>query len=370
MGEVFLAEHERLPGLFAVKCLQSDLLDQDEILARFRREAEIVAGLRHPNVVQVFDFNVTPTGTPYLVMEYLDGEDLASVIKSQGPMQPGDVMAIVKQVGEALEAAHALGIVHRDLKPENVVLMRLAGKDADAISERLVKVIDFGISVSASCPRITGDASVLGTPHFMSPEQAQGRRDQVDARADQFALAVMTYMMLSGQSPFRGETPLAVIYNAVHEDPRSLAEFPSKLLPQTTAAIDAVLRRGMARDREDRFASVAAIVQELQKALAPPDEMVPALPGPTVDVEGPTPPAVVWDARADAVAAPEGLEVPTIVVRRKRRIFPVAFLVTAAFVLAFAMVSSAAHVTVDDVTQACAWVLGHVNKAWALAFPR
>jgi serine/threonine protein kinase len=257
MGEVYLATHERLHGAFAVKVLHRDFIRDEEALCRFRCEAEIMAGLRHPNIVQVFDFNVTDDGIPYLVMELIEGKDLSEHLRGRRPMPPGRVARIVRQVASALEAAHGHGVVHRDLKPENVMLLPLEGQ------EDFVKVVDFGISKAQWSERITADCAVLGTPQFMAPEQAQGMREEVDARTDQFALAAMTYTLLTGREPFHGDSGVAVLYQVVHQD----AEPLSRHVDWPCAYVDAVLRRAMAKDREARFASVLDFARALEEAI-------------------------------------------------------------------------------------------------------
>src|SRR5258708_9250119 len=217
MGEIYLAAHERLPGYFAIKAMQAELAYHPEALVRFRREAEILAGVRHPNVVQVIDFNVSQAGVPYLVLEFVDGPDLASELRGGRTLAPFEVMSIIRQVASALAAAHAVGVVHRDLKPENIVLVRAPGQAPVA------KVIDFGISLSSVGPRITADSRVMGTPEYMSPEQALGRRDEIDARSDQFALAALAYTLLAGRPPFHGDSSLATLSAIVPGQPEPLA---------------------------------------------------------------------------------------------------------------------------------------------------
>src|SRR6516162_7029298 len=170
-GEVYLAAHTRLPGRFAVKMLHRGLAKDAEALSRFRQEAEITSTLRHPHIVQVFDFNVTESGFPYLVMELLQVKLLSQRVAEAGALDPPTAVKIIEQIAYALHAAHARGIVHRDLKPDNIML--LAG---DGVTD-FVKVMDFGISKASWRPRLTGGASIAGTPQYMAPEQALGLRD-------------------------------------------------------------------------------------------------------------------------------------------------------------------------------------------------
>lgn len=278
MGEVYLAAHERLPGFFAVKALQTSFIGHAEAVSRFRREAEILAGVRHPNVVQVVDFNVTADGLPYLVMEMIDGPDLEQELAEGRELSPADAMSIVRQIASALDAAHAAGVVHRDLKPANVILMPAAGQAP------VVKVIDFGISISDWSPQITTESRVMGTPEFMSPEQALGKRDDIDARSDQFALAVLAHTLLAGRAPFLGDSPLATLSAIVHGEPEPLAPH----VPWPAEEVQAVLYRGMARAREERFPSVLAFADTLESALQAAGALIePARACPSASVAAP-----------------------------------------------------------------------------------
>lgn len=253
MGEVYLCRHTRLPGNYVAKVLARELDGNGENYARFRREAEIVAALQHPNVVQVLDFNVTPSGSPYLIMEYLNGKDLGAFLAEQTPHGPRGAVHIIKQVASALQAAHDVGIVHRDLKPENIVLISSPGQ------ENFVKVIDFGISISSSTSRLTAQEVVMGTPHFMSPEQAQGEHE-VDGRSDQFSLATLAYLLLVGTLPFDANTPMAVLYNVVNSPPRPTP-------PELSASIVEVLMRALSKDRDHRYSSVIEFAEALEVAV-------------------------------------------------------------------------------------------------------
>jgi len=257
MGEVFVAAHERMPGFFAVKAMRPDAVTPAESASRFRREAEILAGVRHPNVVQVFDFNVSPEGVPYLVMELVEGQDLDAELAGGRTLAPADVMSIVRQIASALDAAHAVGVVHRDLKPANVILVPAAGQPA------VVKIIDFGISSSEWSHRITTDNRLMGTPEYMSPEQALGRLDEIDARSDQFALAAIGYTLLARRPPFHGASPMATLSAIVDGEPEALGPY----VPWPAEAVEAVLRKGMARARVDRYASVLELADALDAAL-------------------------------------------------------------------------------------------------------
>ena len=257
MGEVYVAAHLRLPRTLAIKTLHPEFARRNEWVARFCREACVLAQLRHPNVVQVLDFNVAPTGLPYIAMELVEGVDLRGELDRGRRFEVAEIVSIVRQVASALDAAHAAGVVHRDLKPENVVLTPAAGQ------RPVVKVIDFGLSLCGWSERVTGDYTIFGTPDYMAPEQAQGLRAKTDARSDQFALAALTYTLLSGRAPFSRDTPVAVLYAVVHDQPAALGE----ALGWNSAPVERVLRKGMARRRDDRYATVLAFADALEAAL-------------------------------------------------------------------------------------------------------
>jgi eukaryotic-like serine/threonine-protein kinase len=259
MGAVFLASHARLPGKkVAIKVLHPDVADP-ESLARFRREAEIASRLGHPNIVDVLDWNQLPDGTPYLVLEYLDGEPLSGRL-ARGPIPLEQTFAIVRQIGSALAAAHAQDIVHRDLKPQNVFLVPT---EADGYVHERAKVLDFGISkIRGSQTVKTQDTAILGTPQYMAPEQATGNHAAVDQRTDVFALGAMVYEMLSGKGAFAGVTIPEVVFKVVYEDPTPLGE----VVPGLPANVVAAVTRAMSKKSDDRFPTVDAFVEALTGA--------------------------------------------------------------------------------------------------------
>jgi serine/threonine-protein kinase len=256
MGAVFLASHKRLAGKqVAIKVLHIEIADTD-VVARFKREAEIAAKLNHPNIVGVIDYNVAPDGTPYLVLDYLQGETLAQCI-ARGPVPIDQVMSIVRQVGSALAAAHRAGIVHRDLKPQNIFLVPT---EIDGRIVEIAKVLDFGISkIRGSQTVKTTDSMLLGTPQYMAPEQATGQHSSIDERTDVFALGAIVYEMLCGQPAFSGASIPEVVFKVVYEQPAPLAEQVPALPPQITQAVT----RAMAKPLDERFATVASFVEAL-----------------------------------------------------------------------------------------------------------
>ncbi|HEX4404254.1 MAG TPA: protein kinase, partial [Polyangia bacterium] len=259
MGAVYEGVHLRLNRRVAVKLMARELATNTEALARFRREAEVTSQLGHPHIVQVFDFGEAPTGEPYLVMEFLEGEDLEGRLRRAGRMPAGAAAHIIKQIASALAATHGKGIVHRDLKPANVFVLAVEGETD------FVKVVDFGISkVKAATTRLTAAAAVMGTPNYMSPEQAAGRVDEIDGATDQWALACIAYELLAGRPPFVGDNIASLLYQVVHEAPSPLAAHALGL----PAGVDAVLMRALAKKPGERFESVAAFSRAFEGTAA------------------------------------------------------------------------------------------------------
>ncbi|MCC6332858.1 MAG: serine/threonine protein kinase [Myxococcales bacterium] len=261
MGEVWLARHRRLAGKqVAIKVLRTQGQLPPDTLARFRHEAEIAARLEHPNIVQVLDFNALPSGEPFLVMELLKGTSLAQRLKG-GPLPWDQVVAVVRQVGAALSAAHAAGVVHRDLKPENIFLVPTGVGDQ-------VKVLDFGISKLADSKTVqTTDSVLIGTPLYMSPEQALGNNRDVTAQSDVFSLAGIAYEMLTGQPPFLADSVAKVVFRIAYEKHRPLGEARADLPAPVAQAVE----HALVKDKAQRTKDMAAFVHELTgQPLAPP----------------------------------------------------------------------------------------------------
>jgi serine/threonine protein kinase len=268
MGEVYEASHARLSGRYAVKVIRRDVIELDPItVERFRREAEVMSSLRHPNIVQIIDFNETEDGSPFIVMEYLEGSDLQARMAQRGPMPVSEALFIVEQVASALAAAHDRGVVHRDLKPANIFLVPLPVAIAGNPTE-FVKVLDFGISKVRSAGTLTGELNVMGTPHYMAPEQVRHEPEEIDGRCDQFALATVCYELLSGRKPFAGDTVEGVLFSVVHENPRSLASVVGE-------KIDKVLSTAMSKGRSKRYPSINTFVAALRAAALRSDNKQP-----------------------------------------------------------------------------------------------
>jgi eukaryotic-like serine/threonine-protein kinase len=250
MADVWLAEDAHLQRRVALKVLHPRFAQDREFVERFRREAEAAAGLQHPNVVAVFDRGDVD-GTYYIAMQYLEGRSLKGLIDAG--LRPDEAVGLVRQVLEAARFAHRHGIVHRDLKPQNVIV--------DA--EGKAVVTDFGIA-RAGVSEITQTGSVMGTPHYLSPEQAQGQ--DVTAVSDLYSIGVILYEALTGRVPFEGESAVAVAMKQVSQPPQR----PSSINPEVSPALDAVVMRALEKDPGQRFQSADAFIAALDAALADP----------------------------------------------------------------------------------------------------
>ncbi len=259
MGELWIAEHLGLGADVVVKCIAPEHLATPGAAARFAAEAAAAARVHSPYVVRVLDYGLAPDGRPYLVMEKLEGRDLATHLAVEPTLDPALAARLVIQVARGLAAAHALGIVHRDVKPSNVFL-------CDAHGELAAKLLDFGVAkMTRDAPSATCTAGWLGTPAYMSPEQIVGAA-HVDARTDQWSLGVLAFECLTGRRPFPGETAGAVAL-AIHAQalPR-----PSALSPHLPKEVDEWFGRACAREASDRFSSVIELADGLARALGVP----------------------------------------------------------------------------------------------------
>jgi serine/threonine protein kinase len=253
MGRVYEARHTRLGNKrFAVKMLHAEYARQPDVVARFQREAEAASGIAHPNVVDVYDVHHTEDGRPYLVGEFLEGEELGDFLERAGKIPAGLAVHIARQICQALGAAHARGVVHRDMKPENVFLTGPLGHPT-------VKVIDFGISKvgDAGGTALTRTGMIMGTPSYMAPEQARG--EKVDHRADIYAVGGLLYRALTGKKPFDSDDPSATLTRVLTEEP----ERPRSIDPTIPQALELVIQRAMAKAPGDRHASMAELEADL-----------------------------------------------------------------------------------------------------------
>ncbi len=268
MGAVYLVRHVHLRKHFAVKVLSPQIAANRQAVDRLHQEAVAASSIDHENIVDIVNFDVTEQDEVFIVMELLEGPSLAQVLETQGRLPPERALPIAVQISRALQAAHERGIVHRDLKPENVMLVRKHGRE-------LVKVLDFGISkvrsAEAEQVRVTRTGQLVGTPLYMSPEQARGDKE-IDHRADVYALGVMLYEMLTGTPPFDGANYFQLLWKHGNEPP----EPPRKRAPEAdiSEALEAVILRAMAKEPAERFQSM----RELEEALlgAEPQRALPS----------------------------------------------------------------------------------------------
>lgn len=252
MGRVYEARHTRLPNKrFAIKVLLEEFARQPEVVARFEQEAEAASAIAHPNIVSVFDVSRLPDGRPYIVSEYLEGQEFGALLERVGRLQPEVAVRIVRQVCVALEAAHAGGVIHRDMKPENVFLI------GDPTAP-LVKVLDFGISKREdSRANLTRTGMVMGTPSYMAPEQARG--EKVDRSADIYAVGAILYHALTGRPPFDGEDGAAVLSQVMLGEPPN----PRKVNPDIPETLELVIQHAMERKPAARYRNMLELEADL-----------------------------------------------------------------------------------------------------------
>jgi Protein kinase domain len=261
MGEVYLAEHVKMGRRSALKIMRPRGTGRKDVeaISRFNREAANASRISHSNVAAVYDFGETAEGILYLAMEYVDGVQLTAIMAREGALAPRRVASIVRQIGNALAAAHDLGIVHRDLKPDNVMITR------DRDGNDLVKVVDFGIAKAAegSTQKVTQTGLIVGTPDYMSPEQVAG--DPVDARSDVYAMGLVAFHMLSGRLPFSSDSRQESIVMRLTDRPARLADVrPGMSWPD---AVQQMLDRALERDATLRHRTAIDFASALGAAL-------------------------------------------------------------------------------------------------------
>ena len=261
-GIIYSARHRVLGRNAAVKVLRRDMATSPTMVARFEREATAVNTIRHPNIVDIYEFGELPDGRPFYVMELLNGTDLRKLLRIQGRYSPEEVLGVLDPVCQALDAAHRAGFVHRDLKASNIVVCG-TGED------RVIKLVDFGIAKllhpEPGSQGLTEAGMMLGTWHNMAPEQIRG--EQIDHRADVYALGVLTYQLLTGQLPFTSDQRQDITWMHL----TSPAPRPSHAVPMPTALDDVVLRC-MEKDRERRYPTVLDFLADLRRACGHQDE--------------------------------------------------------------------------------------------------
>src|SRR6266852_5291814 len=259
MGAVYRGKHVLMDKTVAIKVLHPSLAVDDDVVARFSREAKAASRISHPHAVSVTDFGESENGVVFLVMEYLDGRTLKEIIRSEGPMPLHRVVEIIRQVTGALDAAHGQGVVHRDLKSDNIMLSRTNGGD-------WAKVLDFGIAkiqqpANVKDADLTAPNLVIGTPQYMSPEQCS-QTQPLDARSDVYSLGVIVYEMLAGRVPFTGESATIIMMKQVQDPPPSVLATRPDLPP----AVDKVITQALAKHPADRFQTAGELFSALSRA--------------------------------------------------------------------------------------------------------
>ena len=297
MASVYRAHHELLDEPRALKVINPELARDEIFVKRFKKEAINTRKLQHSNAVRVDDLDIAEDGRPFIAMELVGGESLKDLIERSGPLPIASAVQVASQVCEALQAAHDLGMTHRDIKPDNIVLLR--GRDL----KLTVKILDFGIAslkeaTGGGSNTLTGTGVVIGTPDYMSPEQAMGKRgEEIDGRSDIYSLGIVVYRMLTGELPFKANTTVEMILHHVQDIPIA----PQKLKPQLGIpdSIADIVMKALEKDREKRFQTARGLGEALRLALSSIQRPVP-LPGVSAAVL-----ATVKTAPAGAPVAPK-----------------------------------------------------------------
>ena len=284
MATIYRATDTGLGRDVALKLLRPEYLRDPDFSSRFRQEAQSAASLSHPNIVTVYDYGEDPSG-PYIVMELIDGEDLATILRRSGTLPPRQVARIGAGVARALAAAHARGLVHRDIKPGNVLI----GTDGQ------VKVVDFGIARAIAEAQVTLPGTTLGSVHYFSPEQARG--EPATAASDIYSLGIVLYEMLTGSRPWEGDSAASVALARLSGP----IPDPMTVRPSVPPDLAAITRRALALDPRDRWASASVLADALDATLAPGGSAAAA--GAAAAVAGGAATAGPADSRAGAVAA-------------------------------------------------------------------
>ncbi len=292
MGAVYEVNQKRIGRSFALKRLASGLNANPEALARFRREAEVVARLRHPNIVEIIDWETLSDGSPCIIMEYLRGEDLAGRIL-RGALEWSEIAELGGQILSALSVAHRAGIVHRDLKPQNIFLAR------DDAGERHVKLLDFGVSkIKDAETRLTSQDRLIGTPLYMSPEQAAGKPELSAPAIDVWAMGAILFEMATGDVAFGASSLPAVLYRICHGQPESL----TKLRPDAPAAFVALVNDALSQDPARRVIDLDVMRRRFAEAMGRPASIAT----PVITPRAPAAPVSAVDATYDAEVAAAG----------------------------------------------------------------
>jgi serine/threonine protein kinase len=249
MGRVYEGRHHETKTRVAIKVLHAEVARDNVAVERLKREYETASEMNHPNVVKVIEFGNTADGSCFMTMEYLEGEELGHLLRREGRMALPRLVRIFSQLGLALDHAHSFGFIHRDLKPDNIFLCKGEGGDT-------VRILDFG-SVKLQMetgPKLTAFGTTLGSPYYMSPEQAMGKQD-VDQRTDVFALAAILYECLTGKIAFEATNVAQILMKIINQSPAPA----SQVAPQVPATVDDVIDEGLRKDKTKRYANASAL---------------------------------------------------------------------------------------------------------------
>ncbi|WP_296645203.1 Stk1 family PASTA domain-containing Ser/Thr kinase [Romboutsia sp. 13368] len=248
MAFVYKAKDILLNRIVAVKVLRPEFVDDDEFLGKFKREAEAVASLSHPNIVNVYDVGEDGK-VHYIVMEYIDGQNLKEIIKNEGTLDEYTALDITKQIAKALSAAHKKGIIHRDIKPHNILISN---------EGRIVKVADFGIAKAVSNSTMTNIGSIIGSVHYFSPEQAKGK--SVSNNADLYSLGIVLYEMIIGKVPFRGDSPISIALQHINDE----IEFTSEEQVNIPQSVRTIIKKLTEKSSVDRYQSAEEVIEDIE----------------------------------------------------------------------------------------------------------
>jgi serine/threonine-protein kinase len=248
MAIVYKAKDTLLNRPVAVKILRDQFVSDEGFIRRFHREAQSAASLSHPNIVSIYDVG-RENDCDYIVMEYVNGKTLKEVIRDRGPLSVSEALNITKQIGEALAHAHSNQIIHRDIKPQNILVT----------SEGRIKVTDFGIARAVSAATLTHTGDIVGSVHYLSPEQAKG--SQTTAQSDIYSLGIILYELVTGRVPYDGDTPITVALKHIQDIP----EMPGKLVSGISSELDSVIMKAIAKNTEDRYKDIKDLLGDIEK---------------------------------------------------------------------------------------------------------
>ena len=248
MAFVYEAKDKSLNRIVAVKVLRPEFGDDEDFLKKFRREAEAIASVSHPNIVSIYDVG-EDRNVNYIVMEFIDGKNLKDIIRSEGILDEYTALEITKQIAKALSLAHRKGIIHRDIKPHNILISN---------EGRIVKVADFGIAKAVSNSTMTNVGNIIGSVHYFSPEQAKGR--SVTSNTDLYSLGIVLFEMLTGRLPFRGDSPISIALQHINDD----IEFTDEEKTRIPQSVRTIIRKLTEKSVENRYQNADEVIDDIE----------------------------------------------------------------------------------------------------------